>query len=188
MEKAFPISAAFQWAESFPDGFQRRLLAGRMEKRKPAAQAGLPSLTLSSRCASFFRLSFSLPRWLLALPLPPMGRRSRLRLLRLLRRLWRRLSCFAPLVRRLPLLAALLPLVTLHKSAASELPFPFPSFRFLPDGFHEHPKPASHFGSDQAGRRFCWFPLVREKHFALLFFSHQLPRLLSARRRFVCLF
>jgi hypothetical protein len=64
-----------------------------------------------------------------------MGRRSPSRLLRLLLRLSQRLLCFAPLVRRLPLLAALLPLVTLHKSAASELPLPFPSFRFLPDGF-----------------------------------------------------
>jgi hypothetical protein len=64
-----------------------------------------------------------------------MASTSALRLLRLLRRLSLRLSCFAPLVLRLPLLAALLPLVTLPKSAASELPFPFPSFRFLPDGF-----------------------------------------------------
>jgi hypothetical protein len=60
-----------------------------------------------------------------------MGKRSALRLLRLLLRLLRRLLCFAPLAPQLPLRFALLPFATLRKSAASELPFSFSSFLSL---------------------------------------------------------
>jgi hypothetical protein len=60
-----------------------------------------------------------------------MDKRSALGLLRLLLRLLRRLFCFALLALRLLLLAALLPLVTLQRSAASELSFSFSSFLSL---------------------------------------------------------